>query len=149
MDKVVILGSKNVISNKASKWISMIIGIMYLVLGSVKTYEQGSSFDSTGWLFLGACFLLYSLLVFTATPLTPKMRITDIQVELKNKIFGKRTKVMWTDVQSIEFGQFMIIFKLKDRDEVFNYSSNTDASIEIKSSIRELADSKNIPVTGG
>ena len=149
MDKIVILGSKNVISNKASKWISMIIGILYLVLGSVKTYEQGSSFDSLGWLVLGACFLLYGLLVFAANPLTPKMRISDIQVELKNKIFGKTTMVTWTDVQSIEFGQFMIIFKLKDRVEVLNYSSNADASIEIKSLIREIAESKNILVSGG
>jgi hypothetical protein len=149
MDKTVILGSKNVISNKASKWISMIIGIMYLVLGSVKTYEQGSSFDSLGWLFLGACFLLYTLLVFSATPLTPKMRISDIKIELKNKIFGKTTIVMWTDVQSIEFGQFMITFKLKDRDQVLNYDSNPDASIAIKSLIREIAESKNIQVSGG
>jgi len=149
MGKTVILGSKNVISNNVSKWLSLIIGILYLVLGAVKTYEQGSSFDSLGWLFLGACFILYGLLVFTATPLTPKMRISDIQVELKNKIFGKRTKVMWADVQSIEFGQFMIIFKLKDRDKELNYRSNKDASIEIKSLIREIAENKNIQVSGG
>ncbi|MEQ8240942.1 MAG: hypothetical protein RIA69_17125 [Cyclobacteriaceae bacterium] len=149
MDKVVILGSKNVISNKVSKWISMIIGTVYLILGSIKTYEKGSSFESVGWLLLGACFLIYGLLVFTATPLTPKMRINDVQVELKNKIFSKTTMVIWTDVQSITFGQFMIIFKLKDRDEVFNYSSNADASIEIKSSIREIAKSKHIQVSGG
>ena len=149
MDKIVILGSKNVISNNASKWISIIIGILYLVLGSVKTYEHGSSFESLGTLALGACFLLYGLLVFAATPLTPKMRISDIQVELKNKIFAKTIIVIWTDVQSIEYDQFMIIFKLKDRVEVLNYSSNADASIEIKSLIREIAESKNIPVSGG
>jgi hypothetical protein len=126
----------------------MIIGIMYLVLGSVRTYERDSSFDSLGWLFLGACFLLYSLLVFSTTPLTPKMRINDIQIELKNKIFGKTAVVMWLDVQSIEFGPF-IIFKLKDKDEVLNYSANADASIEIKSTIREIAESKNIQVSGG
>ena len=57
--------------------------------------------------------------------------------------------VIWTDVQSIEFGQFMITFKLKDRDEVLNYNSNPDASIEIKSLIREIAASKNIQVSGG
>lgn len=149
MDKTVILGTKNVISNKASKWISIIIGMLYIVLGSLKTYEQGSSFDSLGWLVLGIGLLLYGLLVFAPTSLTPKMRINNNQVGLKNKIFGKTTDVMWKDVQSIEFGQFMITFKLKDREEVLTYNSNPDASIEIKSSIRELAESKNIQVSGG
>ena len=57
--------------------------------------------------------------------------------------------IVWTSVQSIEFGQFKIVFKLKDRDEVLNYSSSADASIEIKSLIREVAENKNIRVIGG
>ena len=77
------------------------------------------------------------------------MRITDAEIEIKNKIFGKSTMVILTDLKSIEFGPYLITFHLHDRDEMISYSSNAEASIEIKSLIREVAENNDIKVIGG
>jgi hypothetical protein len=149
MKKTILLGSKGTISNNVSKWIFGILGLLYIVLGSKKIYEQGVSFDSIGHLIIAFVFLLYSIIVFSVTPLTPKMRICDNEIEIKRKIFSSPIKILWTNIQSIEFNQYMIVFHLTDRVEEFNYSSNAETSIEIKSSIREVSEKKNIQVTGG
>ena len=149
MNKTILLGSTNAISNNASKWIFSIIGIIYIGLGITDTYEQGSSFSSIGRIIIGISFLLYSLIIFSATPLTPKIKVNNNEVELKNKIFSKTLRIMWMNIKSIEFDSYSIGFRLNDGVEKFNYKSNAESSIEIKSLIRKVAESKNIPVIGG
>ncbi len=149
MNKTILLGATNSISNNAGKWLLSIIGALYLGLGSIKIYEQGVSFESVGWLVIGACFLIYGLIIYSATSLTPKVKISDTQIEIKNKIFGKATRILWTDIQKITFAPYTITFRLKDKDERVTYSSSAETSIEIKSSIREVAENKNIQVEGG
>ena len=149
MDKTILLGATSVISNRASKWLWSIIGTLYIGLGTSKIYNQGASFESVGWLIIGASFLIYGLIIFSATLLTPQIRITDSEIQIKKKILDKATLVPWTHILSIEFGPYLISLQLNDRVETISYSSHAEASIEIKSIIREVAESKDIPVTGG
>lgn len=149
MKKTILIGATNSISNKASKWLTSIIGIFYLGLGGMKIIEQGLSYEAIGWLVIGVCFIAYSLIIYSSTPFTPKIQVSDIEITVKNKIFGKAIQILWQDIQSIRFNPYMIVFHLHSKDEVVTYSSNPETSIEIKSAIRKIADSKNIEIVGG
>ena len=149
MKKTILLGEKGMVSTKVSAWLLGILGLIYLVLGSMEIYEQGASIGSSGYLLLGFIFILYSIIVFTINPFAPKVTISDIEVTIKRKVFIAPINILWTSIHSIEFDQYMIALHLTDRVEEFSYSTNAEISIEIKSAIREVAENKNIQVIGG
>lgn len=137
------------ISTKTSAWLFGILGVIWLGLGAFEIYNEEASIGTSGYLMIGIAFILYSILVFTLNPFAPKMTITDFDVKIKLKILSGSIRILWTDIQSIEFAQYKIDFQLRDRVEEVSYSSNSETSIEIKSAIREVADQKNIQVVGG
>ena len=149
MKKTILLGEKGMISTKASAWLLGILGLIWLVVGSMEIYVQGASIGSSGYLLIGFIFILYSITVFTVNPFAPKVTISDIEVKIKRKVSSGTIRILWTSIQSIEFDHFMIAFHLTDRIEEFSYSTNAETSIEIKSSIREVAENNNIQVIGG
>lgn len=52
-------------------------------------------------------------------------------------------------LKKIEFDLYKLSFQLSDNNLVFSYNSHPDISIDIKNMIREMAEEKNIEVTGG
>ena len=149
MNKTILLGAKSTLSNNASKWLLSFIGIFYLGFGSMKIYQQGSSFESFAWLIAGVIFLFNGLIIYSSTPWTPKIRVNNSEIDVKNKFFGKSKIILWANIQSSEFEPYTIVFHFMDSDEIISYKSNAEASIEIKSVLREVAESKNIQVKGG
>ena len=149
MNKTILLGAKSALSNNASKWLLSLIGLSYIGFGAIKIYQQGSSFESTAWLIAGTLFLFNGLITYSSTPWTPRIRINDSEIYVKNKLFGKSKIILWVNIQSIEFEPYTIVFHFMDSDEIISYKSNAEASIEIKSVLREVAESKAIQVKGG
>jgi hypothetical protein len=149
MEKTILLGEKGMVSAKASAWLLGILGLIWLILGSMEIYAQGASIGSSGYVLVGFIFILYSIIVFTVNPFAPKVTISDIEVKIKRKVFSTPINILWTSIQSIEFDQYMIALQLTDRVEEFSYRTNAEISIEIKSAIREVAENKNIQVIGG
>lgn len=149
MKKTILLGEKGMISANVSKWLFGILGLLWLILGIIEIYEEGSSIGSIGYLAIAFVFIVYSILVFTINPLAPKVIITDHEIKIKRKVIGGHINILWNDIKSIEFDQYTIAFHLTEGVKEFTYRTNADISIEIKSSIREIAETKNISVTGG
>ena len=149
MNKTILLGAKSTLSNNTSKWLLSFIGLFYVGLGGMKIYQQGSSFDSFAWLIAGLLFLFNGLIIYSSTPWTPKIRVSDTKIDVKNKLFGQSKIILWANIQSIEFEPYTIVFHFTDSYEIISYKSNAEASIEIKSVLREVAKSKNIQVKDG
>ena len=149
MKKTILLGEKGMISTKTSAWLLGILGLMWLVLGGIEIFKENATIGSSGYLLIGVVLILYSLIVFTVNPFAPKVNISDTEIKIKKKVFGGSHKILWANMKSIELDQYLIIFHLLDRSEEISYSTNAEISIDIKSTIREVAESKNIQVTGG
>lgn len=148
MEKTILFAAGQV-SPKAGKWIFSIIGILNLLLGIRKLTMQGINFDSVFTFFLGVGFLFYGLVIFTSTSFTPKIVINETEIRVKKKFFGTTQLIEWMNVQSIRFGPYNIAFQLDDRNETIDYEATAETSMEIKSTIRESAEQKNIPLTDG
>ena len=151
MNKTIILGRKSSISKsiRANKWGFGVGGTVYILLGIFKSLTSNETIISLGYIIMGVVIVIYGIIVFSLTPLTPKVKISNDKLEFKNKILSRATLLLWTNITSIEYGSYEITFHLIDRDEKVYYASNPDTSKEIKSIIREVAVKKNIPVTGG
>jgi hypothetical protein len=143
MDKTILLGSRNTISNRANKWLWTMGGLTWIVFGGSKMYDQGTSLESGAWLLCGAIVILHGLIFFRPTSITPKIRITDLKIEIKKKIRNRATLIPWAKIHAIEFGSYFMNFQLHDRVETISYRTNAHTSIKIKSLIREVAESKS------
>ena len=149
MKKTILLGENGMISTKTSAWLMSILGLFWCAWGAKALYENGLSIGSSGNLIIGLIFLLYSILVFTANPFAPQVTISDSEIMIRKKVFGGSTRLNWSDVQSIEFDTYLIIFHLSEGDHEFSYKTNQETSIKVKTAIREMAATKSIEVTGG
>lgn len=149
MKKTILLGEKGMISSKISKWLLGILGLLWFAFGTLKIYADGVSIGSIGYIIIGLILIVYSVLIFTANPFAPKVSISENEIKIKRKVFSRSVNILWTNIESIEFDQYLIVFNLKDGIEEFDYSTNAEISIEIKSSIREAAENKHIEVKGG
>lgn len=137
------------ISAYMSKWLFGILGIIHFGYGLVKIYEEGTSISGVSYIIIGLAFLLYSVLIFTNNPFAPKVIISDAEIKIKRKAFRRPLQILWSNIQSIEFDNYLIVFHLQDRIEKFSFNTNAETSIEIKSSIREIAENNNIQISGG
>jgi hypothetical protein len=111
--------------------------------------EDGLTVMSGGQLFTGIFFVFYAIFTFSITPITPKVAISPQAISYRRSPFGQTQTLNWSDITSIEFSAYLITFHLEGRSHSFDYKANSATSIEIKTSIREVAEQLNIEVTGG
>ena len=149
MNKTIVIGTRGSLSNKASFWLFMIIGTGFFLTGANDIYLSGLSVESMGNMVFGGFFCAYAIVTYFATSYTPRIQIDSSTLELRNKVFGKTWQLDWSEIRSIEFRSFEIQFNLKDDVRVFSYGSNPETSMDIKKSIREMAENKDIEVIGG
>ena len=99
---------------------------------------------------IGVYYCIYGLTAFsTNSRLALRIKITDEFIEIKDRFLKPPIHLIWTDLKSIEFGKYMIVFQLEESNKVFSYKSNANVSVEIKIMIREMADKRKIEVVGG
>ena len=98
----------------------------------------------------GLFCLLFILFVLTdLTGTAPKVVVTNEGVLLKAKVFGSGRQIKWSEVSSMIFHSYQIDFKLDSEPVFFSYKASANVSRDIKQAIRDMADMKNIPITGG
>ena len=68
---------------------------------------------------------------------------------IKEKLMKHAKEIPWDHIKSINFGPYKIVFSMTGSDYIFSYRSTSDTSKEIKSAVREMAESKGIEVLGG
>ena len=153
MSKTILIGLNNNFSAKTNRWINSLAGLVNLMIAAYFIYKYGNSSEPFGLILgilifiAGSYSLMYGLTAFSEnSKFALRVKVDDKIIEIKNKFFKPVTRLNWSDIQSIEFGLYKITFQLEGTSKVFEYKSNADVSINIKRTIREIADEKNIKV---
>jgi hypothetical protein len=99
---------------------------------------------------LGTYSCVFGLTAFSPNSrLALRIKVTDEFIEIKDKWLKPSIQLVWTNINSIEFGKYKIVFQLEESNKIFSYKSKANVSIKIKNLIREMADKKKIEVVDG
>ncbi|MEO1054316.1 MAG: hypothetical protein AAFX87_27005, partial [Bacteroidota bacterium] len=95
-------------------------------------------------------YLTMSYFIFTKNPkYAQRMAFDDQGISYKSNVFKPIISIAWDKIKTIELRPYRINFTLVDRKESFSYTTPDSVSVEIKKTVREFADSRNITITGG
>lgn len=154
MATIVLLGNKNDFSMRANKTLHLLIGILFILNGSLQVYR--TSMGAVGYiigiptLLMGIFYLWYAFIITSPkSKFAPKVAIDMNSIFLKNRLLGAAKTLLWADVKSITFKQFEIVFVLQKNEHSFSYDASTESSIMIKEALREYSEKKGIEVYGG
>ncbi len=121
--------------------------------------DRLTSLPLTNWtLFLGIFLLLSGLLMFilglilfsSTNKFTPRVVIDEDQITIRKDVFNRTKLIKWNDLKLIEFKSFALDFLYNDnKTQLIILPTTGETVIEIKKSIRELADKKLIAIKGG
>jgi hypothetical protein len=101
-------------------------------------------------IIVGILMFFYALVGFSSSSkFAAKVKVDELTIELKNSFWKASTILNWSDISSIQLQSFNVIFNLKDSSTSFSYTSNAETSVDIKRTLGECAEQKNIEVTGG
>ena len=153
--KKTILLTQFELSSKISKWFFFIMGISNSLNGindlmrpqlSNGQIALGVFLVAGGILLMIPAFILF----FPSSTLAPKCIIDEDVIKIKEDIHKKWKSVHWKNVKEITFKSFAIDFLLTDNSsQNILLRTNGETSIEIKKSLRAVAETKSIPIIGG
>jgi len=140
---------------KSTKWIYLFNGIVNSAIG----IQQLLTSDSWSWLLLfgliltvgGPLMIIYSLILFSRTSaLAPRIQIDETGVLIREDIHRGQKKIEWKNVKEITYRPFELNFHLTDDNtETLSLPTTGEISIDVKKTIREFADSRQINIIGG
>ncbi len=153
MKKTILLGLHEQFTRKTTRILTA------LTSGFLVIYGIGFLLQYTGLipLMLGAGSIVagtYSLFLAviafrSKSKLAPRLEIRENEIAYKMRVFGKFEQITPNEILKVEFGQYLVRFIMNKQEKVFSYTRNTEVSLEIKESIREWCEEKEIQVVGG
>ena len=154
MSKTILIGMNNKFTAKANKWLFSLTGLLFLVNGIFNLYnsilEPIGLILGVSMIVGGIFYLFYGLFGFLEnSKFSPKVQLDELTIELKNSLWKPSVKLKWSDLSSIKFEPYEVIFNINDVSNSFSFNANANVSVEIKQTIREMAERRNIDVVGG
>lgn len=154
MAKTILIGINNKFSANAHKVNYILTGILYFILGITFIIKDGIGFwgYTPGILIsiAGTLYALYGAMEFSEnSKFASKVKVDDAEIVLKNSFWKPAHKIKWTDIVAINFEPYQIVFLLQNSTYEFAYKCDADISREAKRTIREIAEQKDIEITGG
>jgi hypothetical protein len=151
MNTTIVIHNYNILSLKVTRIVLFVIGFALSALSLSALLEGGNLVQAIPTnLFWGFFLMVTSVFALSEkSPFSPKVKITDTFVLLKNGFWSGSKKLMWEYINQIEFGSYKITFHHTGKDFVFKYDSDSEVSIQIKKAIRAGGEEKNISVIGG
>ncbi len=153
--KKTILLTQNGLSRTVSKWLFIILGFSNSINGIRNLAET----PLTNWgLWLGILLLAsgslmatLGIILFNPTNIfAPKFIIDDNEIQIREDVHVKTKRIIWSDIKEITYKSFALDFLLNDNtSKLILLRTNGETSIEIKKSLREIADKKSINIIGG
>lgn len=118
------------LANEQLEWYSLILGIAMIALSII--------------------YAFYSVLAFSEkSKYSPKVRMNNKLIQLKSSFWKRGYLINWSDVKLINFGRYKVEFELSNGTKAFPYNTESKKSKELKSMLREFAESQSIQVIGG
>lgn len=154
MDRVILLGLNNKFSLKTNFWGHLILGILFIIQG---IYHIESNIVFPFGLMIGIIlvpggivYTIYGFLSFNkSSKYAPGFSISEDELSFKKNLFKPAQKIRWDHIKKIEMASYLLIVSTEESETVMQYSSNPEISLEIKSVVRAMAESKGIEVVGG
>ena len=140
----------SVLSPVACRWLLSILGILYLAFSYYHFTNREETLGS--WLFMltGLGFIVGGLLYSSAGPLARYVKVTDEGLSIKPNVLGRAHSYLWNDLSAIQLGHYEITLQAKDGTEISCFlSTRATDSQAAKIAIREVAETKGLPVHGG
>ncbi len=76
----------------------------------------------------------------------PHFIVSENVMKIKTSVFKKSEFINWNDVKKVEFGKYKIGIKDKAGLQYYPYKTRKETSIELKNSIKAIAQQKGIEV---
>ena len=130
------------------------LSILFLSNASIAFFDTEQS-RIEYWLMIANAIAGFYALFFTLLVLTdlvgtaPKVVVHNEGLLLKGKAFSTGHDIKWDEIKSISFHSYQIDLKLETKPLFFSYKSTAATSKRIKDAIRDMAELKQVPVTGG
>lgn len=152
--KTILIGMNNKFSSRANKGLFVFLGLLFFLQGLMGFFREEIAWWR--WLFGiimvvgGISYVIYGFLAFSQnSKQAPRIIVDHEFIGLKHSIWKRAIQLSWSEVTSIEFKKFEVVFQGGEASKSFSYASNADVSIEIKQALREVAEEKGIEVIGG
>ncbi|MFT6802245.1 MAG: hypothetical protein ACJA2N_001431 [Salibacteraceae bacterium] len=126
-------------------------GLLVLVFSLAELLSSTELQTSTNpfLILLGGNFLLIGTLGLSKkSRYSPKIKITEDQIIIKEKIFSRQKALAWSTLEKIEFGSYSLLFFKPNHSFTFKLDTTKETSIAIKQALRKIGESKNIVITG-
>ncbi len=154
MKKTILLGTNFFnFPNKLSVWASVLAGIVFISNGAIHIYREvagpvglvlGIMMIPIG---LGYCF--YGAFVYNkSSRYAPRFSFDAQQLLFKKTLSNKPITFDWDHIKKIEM-PYRLTVSVGGSYQTLDYRTSSEISKEIKSAIREMAESKNIEIAGG
>ncbi|HEY9046311.1 MAG TPA: hypothetical protein VIN08_10465 [Ohtaekwangia sp.] len=151
--KKTILLTQNGLRRTVSKWLFIILGLSNSINGVRNLTETPLTNWGLGILLLTSGLLIATLglILFNPTNMfAPKFVIDDNEIQIREDVHVKTKAINWKDIKEITYKSFALDFLLNDNsNKLIILRTTGETSVEIKKSIREIADKKSISITGG
>lgn len=155
MKKTLLLGGNHFnFPVKVSLWGTIFTGIIFFINGVINIYRDVA--EPIGFILgvvmipCGIGYMIYGLLSFTtSSKYAPRFTIDEKELLFKQTLKEPPIKVSWNQIKRIHMAPYLLDLSTSESDIIMSYSSNSRISKEIKSAIREMAESKGIEVRGG
>jgi hypothetical protein len=153
--KKTILLTQNGLSTTVSKWLFVILGISNSINGIHNLTET----PLTNWglglgillLSSGLLMAVLGLILFNPrNTFAPKFVIDDNEIQIREDVHTKTKTIHWSEIKEITYKSFALDFQLNDdSNKLIILRTNGETTVEIKKSLREIANRKSINVIGG
>ena len=141
---------------KSTKWIYVMNGVILSGIGlrqlySIDSWTHWTSILGLLLIICGPLFFIYGMILFSVTNrLTPKIRVDANGVLIKESIRTEQKIVDWKNVREIIYSPYELNFHFIDNHtETVNLRTSKAISVDVKKTIREFADGRQIKIVGG
>ena len=152
---ILLTQNPNGLSKTVSKWLFIVLGLFSALRGIGDLTIP----SLTNWnIFLGLLLLLSGLLMLTlgfilfnpTNKFAPKVVIDEDEITIREDVFKRTKLIKWSDIKLIEFKSYALDFSFIDnKSQLFILPTTAETSMEVKKSLREVADRKLINIKGG
>ncbi|XOV92036.1 MAG: hypothetical protein ACFHWX_17725 [Bacteroidota bacterium] len=154
MKRTILLGTINKFPMKFNLWGSTIAGLFFIANGVIHIFSDIA--HPIGLIIgiimipVGIGYSIYGILSFNeSSKYAPRFSLNEEELLFKESLMKPPIVITWDRIKKIKFGPLHLDITTGESEMAWGYMTNDKTSKQIKETIRELAESKNIEVIGG
>lgn len=135
--------------------------ILYLIVGLLLSFNGVMMVIRSQWNLMGLILGILSLIagIYSVvagilafgknTNFSPNVSISEGVISYKTNVFKRPVHIEADEIKGVEFGQYLVRFKLNKQEKSFSYTANPEVSVRVKEAVRTWCNDYNIEIEGG